>query len=516
MSLSAIATLRPLHGRCFRHAATGLLSLHLRSGSSKLRLQAVVSIRPQQKRQQSSVSRVEPSKPEQPKMTFFLFLRRLLGGSLRNMAVALSPRGIRSALRDSPASTSISLILLILTLAAAVVAVRAYMKTFYNAQFSRYPEPIANTLRRAIYYTNIKPEPELALKYYKKAMEQCAELGLDPFSDEVLGIRVQVSFWLQKINSHKSAIDVLESVLKDLKKWVEVMEQSVKDGKVDAKGYYVTDAPPSPPNSRGGGAGGAEAEAKTEATMKVAAKSEVQDSEVQAETLWRKRQRLLAKAIGTGVKLGELYADEHILDGDKSHAHLVWAVETSLKEFKRRSTDGIKPGEEAWLTPEELGSSMESLGRDYERRSQFQLAIPLFFQALRLCQSPCHRAVIMNNLAAAFAQHPIYSPTQADGSDTLKEVFDSAMPTTRKDCLDAAATWASNAFMHAQDVKGEERTPECDEACAVALCNWGDAAAMLGKTELARKKYKECIEMSRKMEFPDGVRQAQAGLARLA
>lgn len=385
---------------------------------------------------------------------------------------------------------------------------RSYIQTFYNSEFSKYPEPVANTLRRAIYYTNVKPEPELALKYYKKAMVQCSEVGLDPFSDEVLGIRIQVSFWLQKINSYKAAIDVLESVLADCRKWIDVMEQSVKDGKVDNEGRYVN------PNKF----------ATTPQTKDVkdvkpdanAGQTETDVPQEPQETLWRKRERLLSKAIATSVKLGELYADEHVLNPDKSQPHLIWAVETALEEFRRRKTDGAKPGEEGWLSPEEMGGSMESLGRDYERRSQFQLAIPLFFQALRLCESPCHRAVIMNNLAASFAQHPIYTTGLMESSETLKEVLDAPMPSTRQECLEAGLNWAQNAYVHANDVKGDERTPECDEACAVALCNWGDVAAMLGKPKLARQKFLECIEMSEKLGFPDGIKQAQEGLARLS
>lgn len=377
---------------------------------------------------------------------------------------------------------------------------RSFINAFYNADYSRYPKPIANTLRRAIYYTNVKPDPELALRFYRKAMEQCAELGLDPFSDEVLGIRIQVSFWLQKMNSHKSAIDVLESILGDCRKWVDVMEQSVKDGKVDDAGRYRAAPVPSP-------------DASPRAPHPSDHAAPVPDAE--AETLWRKRQRLLSKAIGTSVKLGELYSDEHVLNPDKSHTHLLWALETALREFQRRKSQGLKPGEQDWLTPEELGGSMESLGRDYERKSQFQLAIPLFFQALRLCESPCHRAVIMNNISAAFAQHPIYAPHQLDASKTLQDLVDPATPKTRNECLDAALNWARNAYSHARDVQGDARTPECDEACAVALCNWGDVAAMLGKTTLAQAKYKECIDMSRSIEFAQGLRQAQEGLAKL-
>lgn len=36
----------------------------------------------------------------------------------------------------------------------------------------------------------------------------------------------------------------------------------------------------------------------------------------------------------------------------------------------------------------------KALARNYETRSQFQLAIPLLFHALRLCEDPCHRPVI--------------------------------------------------------------------------------------------------------------------------
>ncbi|KAH6609586.1 tpr domain-containing [Trichoderma cornu-damae] len=506
MSTSALASSRPAGGRFGLRraaAATGLLYVQVKSPT------AIVHLRAEPKRHQSNAPapRDNGSAPGKPQITFRQFAGRALGVSLRNLALALSPRGIRQSYRENPAVTSLNVLLLLFTFVFSAVAIRAYINTFYNSQFSRYPEPVANTLRRAVYYTNVKPDPELALRYYKKAMEQCGEVGLDPFSDEVLGVRIQVSFWLEKINSHKAAIDVLESVLGDCRRWIDVMEKSVKDGKVDGRGRYVGDARQT---AAVNAASGGKTDGEAAGPAAPAAPAEP------SETLWHKRQRLLAKAISTSVKLGELYADEHVLDPDKSHAHLVWAVEASLKEFRRRKTEGPKPGEDKWLSPQELGGSMESLGRDYERRSQFQLAIPLFFQALRLCESPCHRAVVMNNLAAAFAQQPIYAAgSTTEPSEGLKELFDASMPSTRKECLEAGLNWAQNAYVHARDVQGDDRTPECDEACAVALCNWGDVAAMLGKTELAKKKYEECIEMSSKMEFPEGVKQAQQGLARL-
>lgn len=339
-------------------------------------------------------------------------------------------------------------------------------------------------------------------------MAEAKQINMDPFSDEVLGIRIMVAFWLEKIDNYSKSSEVLESVLRDCMDWVGSMEQQFKDGNVDENGRLKAVTPSSqqlvavvPP--------------ETEEEVQLA--KEGKQRVVQEETLWRRRERLLSKAVSISVKLGELYADEHVLEPENSHRHLVWSVETTLKEFRRRKEEGLKPGEEKWLTPTEVGASMESLGRDYERKSQFHLAIPLFFQALRNCDSPCHRAVIMNNLAACFAQHPIYSPVAGGSPETesLKDLFASSMPNTRNDCLDAGINWARNAYTHAKDVKGEDRTPECDEACAVALCNWADVAAMQGKTDLARRKYEQCIELSNKLSFAPGVKQAQEGLKRM-
>ncbi|KAJ6783639.1 hypothetical protein PWT90_05801 [Aphanocladium album] len=510
MSVFAVASLRPISGPCLQQARTGLLSVRVASRSSSVHIRAVVSLPPSSLRYQSTDTGKEvqknapPNKPQ--KVTFRQFAGRALGAGLRNLAFALSPKGVKKAYKDSPASTAFAVVLLVVTLGISAVALRMFYVRFYNNKFSRYPEPVANTLRRAIYYSNYQPDPELALKYYKKAMQQCAEIGLDPFSDEVLGIRIQVSAWLQQIDSYTSSGEVLESVLADCQKWVSVMDKSVEDGMVDGKGYYINSSNLADANDINN--------KHTRPGVEAESAPKDEELEVPRETLWRKRERVLAAAVKTAVALGELYADEHVLKPEKATEHFVWAVETTLKEFKRRRTEGKKPGEETWLTPTEVGGAMESLGRDYERKSQFHLAIPLFFQALRLCELPCHRAVVMNNLAASFAQIPA-SFLSGALSDGLKDLEGTEMPKTRPECLEAAENWAKNAYMHGTDVKGDERTPECDEACAVALCNWADVAAMLGKTTVARKKYEQCIDMSKKLGFAGGARQAAEGLKKL-
>ena len=386
---------------------------------------------------------------------------------------------------------------------------KQWRRMFYAPEFNRLPQPVRNTLRRAILNGFYKPDDKAAYKFFQQALRECQELKMDPFSDEVLGIRITVLGWLERIQNYPSAAIVVEGILSDLNQWIANLEQCEKEGKIDETGHLRKSEPlalegtPHPAS-------------QDFPPAQVSPPPPTTTAEPPRETLWHKRQRLLSKAISAAVKLGELYASEHMMETEKAHKHLRWAVETQLKEFQRRRTEGLKPGEEdTFMSPGEVGGSMESLGRDYERQGHFQYAITLFFQSLQLCDSPCHRPVIMNNLAAAFAQQPLLVSTPATVMDALENISSMPMPSTRKECLDAALNWVNNAYTHANDVKGSDRTPECDQACAVALCNWGDIAALMGKRDVAYKKYKQCIELSQKLNFTEGVTQAEEGMFKL-
>ncbi|GJC98404.1 TPR domain-containing protein [Colletotrichum higginsianum] len=346
--------------------------------------------------------------------------------------------------RESPEELILALAILTGLAGVSIYIVKLYFDYFMARQFTKYPKPIAKSLRRALYYTNIKPDPNLARKYYKQALEQCNELQLDPFSDDVLGIRIQTAAWLEKIENYQGAITVLDSVMRDCLRWVEWMEKSVADGTVDKSGK--------PPTVK----------VMPEEKRPVVAEN---GEEVVVENLWHKRTRLLAKAVGTSTKLGALYSDEHVLEPENAQARLTWAVETALTESRRRREEGVKEEEGPWMSPEEIGGAME--------------------------------CIVPNAPATSNA---IVSPD---------------MPTDRAGFLEAAKNWAGNAYSHSKDIQGDERTEECDEACAVALVNMGDIAAMSGKKEVARKRFQQAIDMSKKIGFASGVSQAEAGLQEL-
>lgn len=187
-------------------------------------------------------------------------------------------------------------------------------------------------MRRALFYTNEARDDKLALKYYKLALEQCPKHGLDPFSDEVMGIKIQMAAWLEKIDHVKSAADALSMVLADNKKWLHICET----------------APQTLPRAPVPGIVVSEGESQRTITK-----------EEFDHWLWSSRNRILAKSCAISTKLGELYADDHVMEIGKSHESLMWAVETSLSEFRRRATEGVKEGEGDWMTPEEIGGALE-------------------------------------------------------------------------------------------------------------------------------------------------------------
>lgn len=199
------------------------------------------------------------------------------------------------------------------------------------------------------------------MKYYKEALRAADEIGMDPFSDEILGVKIQLASLMEKIQQYQKAIKILEIVRSDCLKWVDELG--------------------SKPGNEGN------------------------------------RTRILAKTVGISVKLGELYANKYVMEKEAAEEKLVWAVETVLKEQKRREVEGVKPEEGPWLSPEEIGGSLEgkstflkinrafaeegtALGHYYEERNQHYLAAPLFLQAVSLSSpSSCHTAVLSESYA---------------------------------------------------------------------------------------------------------------------
>ncbi|KZF18942.1 hypothetical protein L228DRAFT_251470 [Xylona heveae TC161] len=355
--------------------------------------------------------------------------------------------GARELYRNHPFSVSMAAFFILS--GAGFLAYSNYIyKTYIIGAFHNFPEPVAQKLRKAIYYTNISLSPRDAVKYYRQALATADELGMDPFSDEILGVKIQLAALFEKIEHYRKAIDVLEIVRRDCLRWID--ELGGKDGNEG------------------------------------------------------KRTRVLGKTVGINVKLGELYSNEHVRDREAAEERLTWAVETVLREKSRRVAEGVKPGEGDWMTDEEIGGALETLGHYYEERNDHYLAAPLFLHALTLIPaSNCHTVVLMNNLAISLAQQ---TPPAASGT----------APASRSTLIKSAKSWAEKAQAIAADIKPPERNEECDIGCAVALHNLGEFAEMDGKISEARRKYSEARSLAKAIGFEEGIINANDGIKRLS
>ena len=215
------------------------------------------------------------------------------------------------------------------------MGVFAYINYIYQSYFigayHNYPEPVAAKLRRAIYYTNYNLDARLAVKYYQQAMQLAQEHNMDPFSDEVLGIKISVGHLMELLGNHVKAVEILEIIRGDCLKWV------------DMQGDEALRAPEKP----------------LDAIMNEEEREEVERANAMVQWNRGKRTRLLKKVVQFSVKLGEMYADPRVWDRDTAEERLVWAVETGLKEKERRDKEGVKEGEGEWLSDNELGASLE-------------------------------------------------------------------------------------------------------------------------------------------------------------
>jgi hypothetical protein len=128
----------------------------------------------------------------------------------------------------------------------------------------------------------------------------------------------------------------------------------------------------------------------------------------------------------------------------------------------------------------------------------------------------------VNNLAICFAQHPSLPAIETFQTATNDTTEKPASPTpqtpakTRQGHLESAQRWALNAYQHASEPQGEQRTPECDSACAVSLCNLADIAQLSGDVAEARRMFEQAIAFSKKIDFPAGLEQAEKGLRKLS
>lgn len=168
---------------------------------------------------------------------------------------------------------------------------------------SKYPEEVAQPLRKAIYYTNIVFDPKLASKYYNEAYQKVSELKMDPFTEEVIGLQIHISAFYMKADYPEGAIEMLERTAASFERWL---------------------------------------------------KERGNDPEKFAQ-----RNMILGRLVQVTFKLAEYYSLDSVLKPDMAEEKMTYAINMTLKESERREKEGVKEDEGPWLSNEQIGAQFE-------------------------------------------------------------------------------------------------------------------------------------------------------------
>lgn len=364
---------------------------------------------------------------------------------------------------------------------------------------------MAQTLRTAIYYTEVDLNPPKALQAYKEALHIGLEMGMHPYSDEVIGIKLQVAMMLEKAGLVKPATDVLERTKVEALKWV---DEGRKKKEVESK------------------EAAASGDQKTENEDKLVVDDpEILEAQQRLRELEeyeeRQRPKILKKAVGIQMKLAELYASEYIQDEKKAEAAQVASVELALKELRRRQSLGIPIGgasedydSDAWLNLTEMATALAELATTYINQGKYELAMPLYLRALDLLRMDegntptCKQVTLLNGVATAMAGH-VQKPTPQLQAQQQQQ---QAVP--REQTISAAKQWAQKAVDVAARIQPPVRDEDCDISCIAATYNLGELAELQGDKKGAVKLYQESKSLATGLGFEEGISMADSGLQR--
>ncbi|KAH7135202.1 hypothetical protein B0J11DRAFT_517827 [Dendryphion nanum] len=370
-------------------------------------------------------------------------------------------RAFKENYKRSPIMFPLAVGSLVVLITFASIWIPLYYQNAIIKPYHNFPEPVAQKLRRAFFYSRGKNlDLHEANKYFRQALAVAQEVGMDPFGPEILGVKYAIMGTFEKAGQYPLACDVLEIMRVDCQRWIDEFSDN-----------HWTNG---------------------------------------------NRSRILKVIVQLNVKLGELYDTKYMNQPDDAEKRLVEAVEIVLRESTRREKDGVKEGEGDFMTAEEIGGTMESLAHHYEQYDSHYLATPLFLQALAMCPpNSCHGVVLMNNISTCLAQQT--PPTSSPSPTTTPSVdnLTSPLPAARAALVDQARKWADNAIARAVEIKSPDRNEECDVGCAVATHNLGEFLEMEGKIKDAQQKYKEAESLSKSIGFREGLTNAKAGLYRL-
>ncbi|CCG84365.1 protein of unknown function [Taphrina deformans PYCC 5710] len=281
---------------------------------------------------------------------------------------------------------------------------------------SPYPEVVTKHIRKALYFEGAGNDPRQAVQCYLQALEEATIQGLDQTGDDMTGLKIKIGAVYESSGRLDSALRVYGGLLGEIK------------GALNSKNLSLED-----------------------------------------------RTRLLRRAIGTSIKVGDLSLSVPSAH-TKAETAYTWALEAFLKESASRD------GDTSWLEVDAIGGLYEAVANFYYADGRSHLALPLYLKSLEAVnEANCHTITIMNNIASAISSQ-------------------SNVPQIQEN----AAQWGLRARDLKVSWKTAEEKAECDLGRCSACFNLGMISEKRQRIEEAQGHYKNALRKAIALQSEDG------------
>ncbi|KAG1173691.1 hypothetical protein G6F70_002583 [Rhizopus microsporus] len=260
----------------------------------------------------------------------------------------------------------------------AVVCLGVGLYNHFTSDVQKYPATIRQSLRKALYYQQDK-DLNLALKYFDEALTQALESPeLEKNGAPLTGIMIQLGTLQERMGKLADARRTLTLALRHL-----LGLENDASKKLPSEAVF----------------------------------------EVDLNSLPSIEQR---KAVGIAQKLGDITSAMKM--DQEAEKWYTWSVEHLLTVSSKPVSEYDDTNQvifdaehmPSWLTKTDIGAALEALGAFYASRNKPSLAIHLYMRALTLSGlHSCQSAVLMNNLAEAYASMGQYEEAKVWGQKGL-------------------------------------------------------------------------------------------------
>ena len=353
------------------------------------------------------------------------------------------------------------------------------------AELANFTPAVKQHLRRAIWYTEIKPSATIAADSFSQALEEAERGGLDPVSPDFAGIQIRFAQALEKFGRAKGAINILDRLVSDLVQRIEEIDR----GK----------APP-----------------RRDATSRTSARQE-QDVDSRDRSAADptpdlndiERTRLLKQIIQCKYKISELYRSDYIQDEKTAHRVLDETIKLlvdSMKDPRSLRFDDNRAG----ISASEAAAMLNAAGNSHMLQGNFGPALEIFKLALVAVRKAekgrpsCGEALTMSHMQAVVhkmldSPSSAPSPLSFSPSSAMSKSLISRNPVTSspKQARQIAGQWAQQSLQCAQSVPADQQ----DDLCVMAaMSSWSGLATTLvelGDLPAARDMWQQVVQKAR-------------------